>query len=114
MEGTLGMEFGKNKGSKLVFTTRNRDLMVQVWISEGLVNAKEDVDYDYVLKTGESYDSDYCIKTGESYDYDYVLKTGESYDYVQKFGLHFSKLQDLGSNVTHQDLSFQKLVTTAP
>jgi disease resistance protein RPS2 len=31
------------------------EMMVQVWISEGLVKAKEDVDYDYVLKTGESY-----------------------------------------------------------
>jgi hypothetical protein len=27
------------------------EMMVQVWISEGLVKAKEDVDYDYVLKT---------------------------------------------------------------
>ena len=31
------------------------EMMVQIWISEGLVKAKEDVDYDYVLKTGESY-----------------------------------------------------------
>jgi hypothetical protein len=31
------------------------EMMVQVWISEGLVKAKEDADYDYVLKTGESY-----------------------------------------------------------
>jgi disease resistance protein RPS2 len=31
------------------------EMMVQTWISEGLVKAKENVDYDYVLKTGESY-----------------------------------------------------------
>ena len=31
------------------------EMMVQVWISEVLVKTKEDVDYDYVLKTGESY-----------------------------------------------------------
>jgi hypothetical protein len=29
--------------------------MVQVWIAEGLVKTKEDAEYDYVLKTGESY-----------------------------------------------------------
>ena len=29
--------------------------MVQIWIAEGLVKTKEDAEYDYVLKTGESY-----------------------------------------------------------
>ena len=31
------------------------EMMVQVWILEGLVKANEYVDYDYVLKTGERY-----------------------------------------------------------
>lgn len=30
------------------------EAMAQIWITEGLVKTKEDADYDYVLKTGES------------------------------------------------------------
>jgi hypothetical protein len=31
------------------------ETMAHIWIAEGLVKTKEDADYDYVLKTGESY-----------------------------------------------------------